>query len=132
MPRYPLSLPQQLKQQAEFIARQQGVSLNQFILWAVAEKVGSLAKGFTDANFPGITYRPGPDGQPIPTLQGTSLRVRTLVVCHHDWGMDPAEIAHDYDLPEVRVREALAFYAAHRSEIESSLTADRQLEEAHG
>jgi hypothetical protein len=37
MSRYALSLPQQLKQKAEELARQQGVSLNQFILWAVAE-----------------------------------------------------------------------------------------------
>ena len=38
MARYPLSLPTQLKQEAETLAAQQGVSLNQFILWAVAEK----------------------------------------------------------------------------------------------
>lgn len=43
MARYPLSLPVQLKQEAEMLATQQGVSLNQFILWAVAEKVGALS-----------------------------------------------------------------------------------------
>ncbi len=42
MARYPLSLPIQLKQAAEECADRQGVSLNQFILWAVAEKVGEL------------------------------------------------------------------------------------------
>ena len=39
MARYTLNLPVQLKQDAETWAAQQGVSLNQFILWAVAEKV---------------------------------------------------------------------------------------------
>ncbi len=42
MARYPLSLPIRLKRAAEACASQQGVSLNQFILWAVAEKVGEL------------------------------------------------------------------------------------------
>ena len=41
MARYTLNLPVQLKQDAETWAAQQGVSLNQFILWAVAEKVGA-------------------------------------------------------------------------------------------
>src|ERR1700693_2512626 len=62
MSRYALSLPQQLKQKAEDIARQQGVSLNQFILWAVAEKVGSLAEGLSAPNFPAIGYRRGATG----------------------------------------------------------------------
>ena len=38
MARYPLNLPQQLKQEAEVLAQQQGVSLNQFILWATGRK----------------------------------------------------------------------------------------------
>ncbi len=44
MARYPLNLPAQLKQDAEIWAEKQGVSLNQFILWAVSEKVGSLGQ----------------------------------------------------------------------------------------
>ena len=42
MARYPLNLPKQLKKDAEEFASEQGVSLNQFILWAVAEKIGGL------------------------------------------------------------------------------------------
>ena len=42
MSRYALNLPVQLKQEAEQWAVKQGVSLNQFILWAVSEKVGEL------------------------------------------------------------------------------------------
>ena len=132
MSRYALSLPQQLKQRAEEIARQQGVSLNQFILWAVAEKVGSLGEGLADPNFPSIAYRRGASGRPAPMLQGTSVRVQTIVVGHHAWGMSPAQIADDYGLSEARVKEALAFYEAHRVEIDASLQADSELEPAHG
>ncbi len=131
MSRYALSLPQQLKQKAEEIARQQGVSLNQFILWAVAEKVGSLAEGLADPNFPGIGYRRGSTGQPSPVLHGLGIRVQTIVVCHHDWGMNSAQIAEDYGVSEARVKEALAFYQAHRAEIDASIQADSQLELAN-
>ncbi|MEZ4609917.1 MAG: hypothetical protein R2838_06660 [Caldilineaceae bacterium] len=38
MARYALNMPVQLKRDAERIAAEQGVSLNQLILWALAEK----------------------------------------------------------------------------------------------
>ena len=132
MPRYALRLPQQLKQKAEELARQQGVSLNQFILSAVADKVGSLAEGLADPNFPGIAYRRGLSGQPVPVLQGVGIRIQTIVVCHHVWGMSSAQIAIDYGVADARVKEALAFYQAHRAEINSRIQADSQLEAAHG
>jgi uncharacterized protein (DUF433 family) len=132
MSRYALSLPQQLKQKAEEIARQQGVSLNQFILWAVAEKVGSLAEGLADPNYPGIGYRRGPAGQPAPVLQGLGIRVQTIVVGHHDWGMNAAQLSEAYGISEARVKEALAFYQAHRAEIDPSIQADSRLELAGG
>jgi len=132
MSRYALSLPQQLKQKAEEIARQQGISLNQFILWAVAEKVGSLAEGLTDPNFPAVGYRRGASGQPAPVLQGVGIRVQTLVVGHRDWGMNIAQLAEAYGISEAQVKEALAFYQAHRTEIDASIQADSLLELARG
>ena len=39
---YPLKLPRSVKSAAERLARTDGVSLNQFIAAAVAEKVGTL------------------------------------------------------------------------------------------
>jgi hypothetical protein len=42
MNRYLLTLPVALKREAEALAKEQKISLNQFILWAVAEKVGAL------------------------------------------------------------------------------------------
>ena len=57
MARYSLNLPQQLKQDAEHWAAQQGVSLNQFVLWAVAEKVGACKQQLDDPAYALITYR---------------------------------------------------------------------------
>jgi hypothetical protein len=48
MARYPLNLPTRLKQEAEQWAARQGASLNQFILWALAEKVGALNQAAFD------------------------------------------------------------------------------------
>ena len=85
MARYPLSLPNQLKQEAEALAAGQGISLNQFVLWAVAEKVGSLRSLLDDPAFPRITYRRGASGRPRPVLRGTNLRVQTIVVATKHW-----------------------------------------------
>ena len=128
MARYPLNLPIQLKQEAEVYASQQGVSLNQFILWAVSEKVGSLKQQLDDPAFPLITYRRGATGQPTPVLRGTGLRVQTVVLAAAQWGMTPPQIANEYGISETMVREAQAFYQAHRQEIDASLVAEQTLE----
>jgi predicted HicB family RNase H-like nuclease len=57
MTRYSLNLPVNLKREAEELASRQGISLNQFIMWSVSEKVASLRQELDDPNFPGITYR---------------------------------------------------------------------------
>ena len=133
MARYPLNLPQQLKREAEALARNQGVSLNQFILWATAEKVGALSQQLDDPAFPQISYRRGASGAPTPVLRGTGLRVQTIVVAHVQWGMTAAEIAEEYGLTQRQIEEALAFYAAHREEIDARLDSEARLaREAHG
>ncbi|MBU0493575.1 MAG: DUF433 domain-containing protein [Chloroflexi bacterium] len=128
MARYPLNLPVQLKAEAEQWATNQGVSLNQFILWAVAEKVSALGQQLDDPAFPHITYRRGASGQPVPVLRGAGVRVQTVVVAHQHWGLAPAQIAAEYDLPLTQVQEALTFYRAHRPEIDARLAAERALE----
>ena len=133
MARYTLNLPVQLKHDAETWAAQQGISLNQFILWAVAEKVGALGHRLDDPVFPHITYRRGASGQPTPVIRGTGMRVQTLVVAVHTWGLTPAQLAAEYDLPVAQIEEALAFYDAHRAEIDVVLAADAAREAAaHG
>jgi len=131
MARYPLNLPAQLKEEAEKWAADQGVSLNQFIMWAVAEKVGSLRQDLDDPAFPRITYRRGAAGQPLPVLRGTGVRVQTVVVATQQWAMTPAQIAAEYGLIETQVNEALAFYEAHRAEVDAAIAAELALEEAH-
>jgi uncharacterized protein (DUF433 family) len=133
MARYPLNLPQQLKQEAEAWARQQGISLNQFILWATAEKVGALNQQLDDVRFPNITYRRGASGVPQPVLRGTGLRVQTVVLARDVWQMTADAIAAEYEVSLKHVEEALAFYSAHQTEIDAHLAREAQLEQAaHG
>jgi uncharacterized protein (DUF433 family) len=130
MARYTLNLPSQLKHDAEAWAAQQGVSLNQFILWAVAEKVGTLSHRLDDPAFPHITYRRGASGQRTAVVRGTGIRVQTLVIATQTWGLALAQLAAEYDLPVTQIEEALAFYATHRSEIDAALAADTAHEAA--
>ncbi len=130
MSRYSLNLPTALKQNAEQWASQQGVSLNQFIVWAVAEKVGELRIGLDDSRFPQITYRRGAARWPMPVLRETGIRVQTIVVAALQWGMSPQEVAEDYELTPSQVTEALAFYEAHRAELDAMMSAEQELERA--
>lgn len=123
-----LNLPPQLRQEAELWASQQGVSLDQFVVWALAEKVGGLKHGLDDPGFPLVTYRRGASGWPTPVLLGTGIRVQTIVLALRHWNMTVSEIADDYNLTEEQVQAALAFYDAHRGEIEASIADERQLE----
>jgi len=126
MTRYALNLPNELKRDAERLAKQQGVSLNQFILCSVAEKVGGLLQGLDDPDFPSITYRRGASGTLSPVLRGTGIRVQTIALASQS--NTPAEIAEDYDLPQIQVQEALGFYDAHRVEIDAHIQAETALE----
>lgn len=126
MTRYALNLPNDLKRDAERLAKKQGVSLNQFILWSVAEKVGGLLQGLDDPEFPSITYRRGASGSLSPVLRGTGIRVQTIALAGQN--NTPSEIAEDYDLSPTQVQEALGFYEAHRVEIDAHIQAEAALE----
>jgi uncharacterized protein (DUF433 family) len=127
MARYPLNLPQQLKQEAESWAQKQGISLNQFILWATAEKVGALNQQLDDLQFPQITYRRGASGVPTPVIRGTGIRVQAVAIAHEQWQMSPEAIAGQYGLSLKQIEEALAFFVAHRAEVEKHMTLEEQL-----
>lgn len=130
MARYALNLPTQLKQDAEEWAAAQGVSLNQFIQWALAEKVGALSQQLDDPDFPRITYRRGASGIPQPVIRGTGVRVQTLVTAVQVWQMSPDQVAGEYDLNPAQVSEALAYYDKHTAEIDLSFRAEEALEAA--
>jgi uncharacterized protein (DUF433 family) len=122
-----LNLPQQLKQEAESWAQKQGISLNQFILWATAEKVGALNQQLDDLQFPQITYRRGASGVPTPVIRGTGIRVQAVAIAHEQWQMSPEAIAGQYGLSLKQIEEALAFFVAHRAEVEKHMTLEEQL-----
>ena len=130
MARYPLNLPVQLKQEAERWARQQGASLNQFIVWSVAEKIGELKQNLGDPRFPHVAYRLGASRWPTAVMRGTGIRVQTLAVAAQTWGMSAEEISDEYELKLAQVEEALAFYEAHRDEIDMAIAAEQELEAA--
>lgn len=131
MTRYALNLPVNLKIEAEELASQQGISLNQFIMWAVAEKVASLRQTLDDPSFPGITYRRGAFGWVSPVIRGTGIRVQTLIVDLQQ-GLSPEQAAAQYELDLNRVKEAQAFYNAHRPEIDTNIRVERELAEKLG
>ena len=128
---YSLSLPSRLKAEAEELAARLGISLDQFILSSVAEKVGSLWDSLDDPAFAQVTYRRGTVGQPVPVLRGTGIRVQTVVVAGRQWGMDTRQIATEFGLTEAQVKEAVAFYGAHQAEIDAALAAEQALEASH-
>lgn len=128
MARTSLNFPAVLKEEAERLASGQGVSLNQFVVWAVAEKVGGLKQRLSDPRFPRIAFWTGAAGWPVPVIRGTHLRVQTLVVASRDWKLSVAEIAGEYSLTEAQVQEALAFYEAHQGPIDGLLAEDAQIE----
>ena len=131
MTRYALNLPVSLKREAEEQATRQGISLNQFIMWSVSEKVTSLRQELDDPNFPGITYRRGASGWVTPILRGTGIRVQTIAY-DTQAGLLPEQIAEEYELEVSRIREAQSFYEAHRLEIDASLKAELDLEKKRG
>jgi uncharacterized protein (DUF433 family) len=130
MARYPLNLPPNLKQEAEVYAQRQGVSLNQFILWSVAEKVGELKQSLDDPNFPDITYRRSASGVPTPIISGRGIRVQTLVIARNTWKMSVKEVADEYSLDERVVKSALDFYMAHQAEIDTNIASEQALQDA--
>lgn len=127
MARYALNLPANLKEEAAKLAKEQGVSLNQFILWSVSEKVATMRQSLDDPNFPQITYRRGEGDIPTPVLSGTGIRVQTIVTCVNVWKMTPEEVAEQYERPLAQIQAALAFYEAHQREIDLHLAYERQI-----
>lgn len=132
MARYPLNLPVDLKREAERVAASQGVSLNQLIQWALAEKVGELRSSVDDRGYPGVTYRRGAAGQPVPVIRGTGVRVQALVVASKVWKLAPSELGREYGLSEGQVNDALSFYEAHQREVDALIDAEQAQEPRRG
>jgi uncharacterized protein (DUF433 family) len=128
--RYSLSLPIDLKRDAEEAAQRQGVSLNQLILWSLAEKVTALKSKIDDPNFPDITYKLDLDNQLVPIIKGKGIRVQTLVIAFYDWKESAAKISQQYDLPQKSVKQALSFYEAHKKAVDALIESNSEGEPA--
>lgn len=131
MASYSVNLPLQLQEEVEKCAMGQGIPLDQFILWAVAEKVAVLQHQFHDPSFPHITYRTGASGSPVAVIRGTRIRVQTIAIATHQWGMSPNQLAEEYGLSETQINDALLFYTAHQTEIDSAIAAEQEMEAAN-
>jgi len=129
--RYSLNLPVDLKQDAEQMAERQGVSLNQLILWSLAEKVTALKSKIDDPNFPDITYVLDSDNQLVPFVKGKGIRVQTLVIAFYEWEESVAEIARQYDLPQKIIKQVLAFYEAHKKIVDALINSNNEVEPTH-
>jgi len=114
--------------EAKVLAKQQGLSLNQFILSAIIDKVRDLKSGLDDPYFPDITYRQWASGMPVPVLRGTGIRVQTIVISSREWNESTTEIAAQYGLSEEQIVEALRFYRAHQAEVDLLIQSDTRLE----
>ena len=128
MPPAAVHLPAEIREEAVQWADSHHVSLDQFVVWAVAEKVARLKRGLEDPRFPQVVYRMGAARWPTPVVRGTGIRVQTLVIAHRSWRMSASEIADEYDLTESQVRNALAFYEAHRQEIDAAIESEDRIE----
>lgn len=123
-----LQLPKTLLKEVEKLAVNQGISVEQFILWTLAEKIGVLSQSKTDSEYPNISYKPGISGKLTPVLKNTGIRVQTLVIAHYNWNLSMVKIAQEYDVTEALVKEALNFYQSHKEEIEKAISAEQGLE----
>jgi len=130
MTRYALNLPIDLKREAEQIAKKQGVSLNQFIMWSVSEKVATMRQQLDDPKFPLITYRRGGSGIQRPVIRGTALHVQAIVQSIK-FGETHQSVAKNYGLDIKQVQEAQAFYEAHRKEMDDFIKDEDDLEKQH-
>jgi uncharacterized protein (DUF433 family) len=66
-------------------------------------------------------------GEPI--IRGTRVPVRSIALARDEDGLNPAEIAREFNVDVASVAAALAYYDAHRREIERII--DRHERAAH-
>jgi uncharacterized protein (DUF433 family) len=129
--RYSLNLPIDLKQEAEQVAEQQKISLNQLILWSLAEKVTSLKGNLDDPDFPSVSYKRDTTNQLVPIIRGKGIRVQTIVIASNQWKETIPDICKQYGLSKKMVEDALGFYAAHKNSVDALIAENDSLAGGH-
>jgi uncharacterized protein (DUF433 family) len=124
--RYSLNLPINLKKEAELFAKHQGISLNQMILWSLAEKITQLKDSMVNSKYPSIYYKFNSTGMPIPCT-GNGMRVQTIIIAHTVWKETVRSISRDYDIPESLVQEALKYYEENKKYIDGLIADNDQI-----
>ncbi|MCX6053793.1 MAG: DUF433 domain-containing protein [Chloroflexi bacterium] len=130
--RYSLNLPVDLKQEAEQVAKQQKISLNQLILWSLAEKVTLLKGNLNDPEFSSISYQRDTTNQLVPGIRGKGIRVQTIVIASKQWKETDRDICEQYDLSKKMVEDALGFYAAHKNVVDALIAENELFVGGHG
>lgn len=120
-------LPDSLYQEIETWATRHSMTVQEFVLQTLHDKLHQLQQFTDDPAFPQITYRQGASGRLQPVIKGTRLRVQTVVI-EVQQGESPRQIADEFDVTETQVREALAFYAAHTAQIQATMSAELAME----
>ncbi len=129
--RYSLNLPVDLKQEAEQVAEEQKISLNQLILWSLSEKVTSLKGKLEDPDFPSIVYKKDTSHQLVPVIRGKGIRVQTIVIASNQWNESNEDICREYELSKKMVEDALGFYTAHKTYVDALIAENELLAAAH-
>jgi uncharacterized protein (DUF433 family) len=80
------------------------------------------------SSFPNLTYRQGASGHVQLIVQGSGVRVQTLVTVHQTWGWSVEQIAEEYDLSTEQVQEVLTFYAGHKREVDAEIDVESALD----
>jgi uncharacterized protein (DUF433 family) len=85
-----------------------------------------------DPDFPAITYKLDTENQPVPIIRSRGIRVQTIVIAVDHWKESEEEVARQYDLPVMVVKEARSFYQAHKATIDALINENNAVEGAHG
>ena len=62
-----------------------------------------------------------------PTIRGTRVPVRSIALARHDDGLTPRKIAEEFQVELAAVEAALAYYAAHKAEIDLIIEENERL-----
>ena len=63
----------------------------------------------------------------MPVVRGTGIGVQTIATTARRWRLSGTQIAEEYGLTERQIEECLAFYAAHRAEVDAAVEAEERL-----
>jgi uncharacterized protein (DUF433 family) len=64
----------------------------------------------------------------VPVVVGTGIRVQTIAIAAHQWGLSKEQLAEEYNLSAAQIDDALAFYAANQAEMDGAIGLESAIE----